>query len=208
RGSESSTSSVVRRMEKHSIQSQDLPEIIEDMSDVDDNEDGESNRPTDQSIIPLEKESRKRPSKDTPENKLSSKKVKTKDGNVSMLKKLIEELKSPSSSTSSTTSQAESITSPSNFSDLYSAIVKAEERIESVNQEIIICYFAFGKKLKERLAEYMKDNKERRSQRKLYKEVEKQLPSNLSKNAIEKRIERARKIYDLFSSIGEDKNTT
>ncbi|CAG8836229.1 14044_t:CDS:1, partial [Cetraspora pellucida] len=57
----------------------------------------------------------------------------------------------------------------------------------------------------ERLAEYMKDNKERRSQRKLYKEVKKQLPSNLSKNAIEKRIERARKIYDLFSSIGEDK---
>ncbi|CAG8743454.1 23271_t:CDS:2, partial [Racocetra persica] len=70
------------------------------------------------------------------------------------------------------------------------AIVKAEERIESMNQEIIICYFAFGKKLKER---------------KLYKEVEKQLPSNLSKNAIEKRIERARKIYDLFSSIDEDK---
>ncbi|CAG8829829.1 28720_t:CDS:2, partial [Racocetra persica] len=94
-------------MEKHSIQSQDLPEIIEDISDVDDNKDSESNRPTDQSIILLEKESRKRPSKDTPENKLSSKKVKTKDGN------------------------AESITSPSNFSDLYSAIVKAEEQIES-----------------------------------------------------------------------------
>ncbi|CAG8713947.1 14135_t:CDS:2, partial [Cetraspora pellucida] len=142
RDSESSTSSVVRRMEKHK----------EDMSDVDDNEDGESNHPTDQSIISLEKESRKRPSKDTPENKLSSKKVKTKDKNVSMLKKLIEKLKSPSSSTSSTTSQVESITSLSNFSDLYSAIVKAEERIESVNQEIIICYFAFGKKLKERLA--------------------------------------------------------
>ncbi|CAG8572606.1 33281_t:CDS:10, partial [Racocetra persica] len=181
RGSESSTSSVVRRMEKHSIQSQDLLEIIEeDMSDVDDNEDGKGNRPTDQSIIPLEKESRKRPSKDTPENKLSSKKVKTKDRNVSILKKLIEGLKSPSSSTSSTTSQAESITSPSNFSDLYSTI------------------------LKERLAEYMKDNKERRSQRKLYKEVEKQLSSNLSKNAIEKRIERARKIYNLFSSIEEE----
>ncbi|CAG8832652.1 13823_t:CDS:1, partial [Racocetra persica] len=44
-----------------------------------------------------------------------------------------------------------------------------------------------------------------RSQRKLYEEVEKQLPSNFSKNAIKKRIERARKIYDLFSSIGEDK---
>ncbi|CAG8844051.1 13099_t:CDS:1, partial [Racocetra persica] len=141
-----------------------------DMLDVDDNEDSEGNRSTDQSIIPLEKESRKRPNKNISENKLFNKKVKTKDRNVSMLKKLIEKLKSPSSSTSSTTSQAESITSPSNFFDLYSAIVKAEERIENVNQEIIICYFAFRKKLKKRLAEYMKDNKERRSQRKLYKE--------------------------------------
>ncbi|CAG8448708.1 3915_t:CDS:2 [Cetraspora pellucida] len=105
RGFESSTSSVVRRIEKHNIQSQDLPEIIEEnMSDVDDNEDGEGNCSTDQSIIPLEKESHKRPSKDTTKNKLSSKKVKTKDRNVSILKKLIEELKSPSSSTSSTTS--------------------------------------------------------------------------------------------------------
>ncbi|CAG8557742.1 12829_t:CDS:2 [Cetraspora pellucida] len=149
--------------------------------DVDDNEDSKGNHPTDQNIIPLEKESCKRPNKDTSENKLSSKKVKNKDENVSMLKKLIEKLKSSSSSTSSTTSQAESITSPSNFFDLYSAI------------------------LKKRLTEYMKDNKECRSQRKLYKEVKKQLPSNLSKNAIEKRIERARKIYDLFSNIDEDK---
>ncbi|CAG8470948.1 3079_t:CDS:2, partial [Racocetra persica] len=83
------------------------------MSDIDDNENGEGNRPTDQSIITLEKESRKKSSKDTRKNKLSSKKVKTKDGNVSILKKLIKKLKSPSSSTSNTTSQAESITSPS-----------------------------------------------------------------------------------------------
>ncbi|CAG8786600.1 1310_t:CDS:2 [Cetraspora pellucida] len=108
-------------------------ESKEDMSDVDNNKDGEANHPTDQSIISLKKESCKRPSKDIPENKLSSKKVKTKDRNVSMLKKLIEELKSPSFSTSSTTSQAESITSLSNFFDLYSAIVKTKERIESVN---------------------------------------------------------------------------
>ncbi|CAG8815967.1 19627_t:CDS:2, partial [Racocetra persica] len=135
-----------------------LPEIIEEeMSDVDDNKDSEGNHSIDQSIIFLEKESCKRPSKDNSENKLSSKKVKTKNGNVSILKKLIEGLKLPSSSTSSTTSQAESITSPT--------------------------------------------NKEHRSQRKLYKEVKKQFPSNLSKNAVKKRIERARKIYNLFSSI-------
>ncbi|CAG8509263.1 11485_t:CDS:2 [Racocetra fulgida] len=102
-------------MEKHSIQAHDLPKIIkEEMLDVDDNEDSKSNHPTDQSIISLEKESYKKPSKDASENKLSNKK-----------------LKSPSSSTSSTTSQAESITSPSNFFNLYNAIVKAEERIEN-----------------------------------------------------------------------------
>ncbi|CAG8757800.1 37121_t:CDS:2, partial [Gigaspora margarita] len=190
RGFESSTSLVVRRMEKHSIQSQDIPEIPEeDMSDIDNNRDSESNCPTDQSTISSEKESHKKPGEDTPKNKLSSKKVKTKDENLSMLKKLIEELKLASSSTNSNTSQAESITSP----------------IESVIQEIIICYFAFGKKLKKRLAEHIKTNKEHRSQRKLYEEVEKQLTSNLLKNTIEKRIERARKIYDLFSSIGENK---
>jgi len=47
--------------------------------------------------------------------------------------------------------------------------------------------------------------RERKAQRMLVKEVTKQLPSNLSKNSIEKRIERARKIYDLFSTIGFDK---
>ena len=35
--------------------------------------------------------------------------------------------------------------------------------------------------------------------------VSKQLPGDLSKNAIEKRIERGRKVYDLFSDIGYDK---
>ncbi|GBC47016.2 hypothetical protein GLOIN_2v1511284 [Rhizophagus irregularis DAOM 181602=DAOM 197198] len=38
--------------------------------------------------------------------------------------------------------------------------------------------------------------------RKLNDEVAKQLPNDLSKNAIEKIVERARKIYDLFSGIG------
>jgi len=47
--------------------------------------------------------------------------------------------------------------------------------------------------------------RERKAQRLLVKEVTKQLPGDLSKNAIEKRIERGRKIYDLFSDIGYDK---
>ncbi|CAG8838878.1 29999_t:CDS:1, partial [Racocetra persica] len=112
-GSESSISSVVRRMKKYNIQSQDMPEIPEEgMSDIDDNRDSEDNRLIDQSTISSEKESCKRFSKDISENKLSSKKVKTKDRNLSILKKLIKELKSSSSSTSNTTSWAKSITSP------------------------------------------------------------------------------------------------
>ncbi|GES83083.1 hypothetical protein GLOIN_2v1511284 [Rhizophagus clarus] len=48
-------------------------------------------------------------------------------------------------------------------------------------------------------------HRDRKAQRMLIKEVTKQLPSDLSKNTIEKKIERARKIYDLFSTIGFDK---
>jgi len=39
----------------------------------------------------------------------------------------------------------------------------------------------------------------------LIKEVTKQLPGDLLKNAIKKRIERGRKVYDLFNDIGYDK---
>ncbi|CAG8843155.1 24164_t:CDS:2, partial [Gigaspora margarita] len=57
---------------KHSIQFQDITEILEEnMPDVDDNRDSKSNHPTGQSTIPLEKEFCKRSNKDTPENKLS-----------------------------------------------------------------------------------------------------------------------------------------
>ncbi|CAG8646861.1 8700_t:CDS:1, partial [Ambispora gerdemannii] len=117
---------------------------------------------------------------------------------------LIEELKS-SSSSCSTASQTEYIMSPGNFTDLYNAIIKAEEQIGSTNQEVIRAYFLFGKKLKEKLAEYIKTNKECKAQRLLIKEVSVQLSFDLSKNAVEKRIERVRKIYDLFTTIGEDK---
>ncbi|CAG8590922.1 8215_t:CDS:2 [Ambispora gerdemannii] len=85
-----------------------------------------------------------------------------KDKHSSMLKKkLIKELESPSSSSSTIASQTKTITNSGNFTDLYNAIIKAEERIESTNQELIEI---IG--LRE-------------------KEVAKQLPNDLS-NAIEK----------------------
>ncbi|CAG8744171.1 18567_t:CDS:1, partial [Dentiscutata erythropus] len=152
--------------------------------------------------------SKKRASESVSVRETTTKKIKKADGrkdkDYPMLKKLIEELKS-SNSSSSTASQTEYITRPGNFTDLYDAIIKAEERIGSTNQEVIRAYFLFGKKLEEKLAEYIKTNKERKAQRLLTKEVSAQLPSDLSKNAVEKRIERARKIYDLFTTIGEDK---
>ncbi|RHZ87789.1 hypothetical protein Glove_30g95 [Diversispora epigaea] len=151
---------------------------------------------------------KKRASESVSVRETTTKKIKKADGrkdkDYPMLKKLIEKLKS-SNSSSSTASQTEYITRPGNFTDLYDAIIKAEERIGSTNQEVIRAYFLFGKKLEEKLAEYIKTNKERKAQRLLTKEVSAQLPSDLSKNAVEKRIERARKIYDLFTTIGEDK---
>ncbi|CAG8497445.1 3405_t:CDS:2, partial [Racocetra persica] len=40
-------------------------------------------------------------------------------------------------------------TSSGNFIDLYNVLIKAEEQVETTNQEVIRSYFAFGKKLKE-----------------------------------------------------------
>jgi hypothetical protein len=113
---------------------------------------------------------------------------------------LIEELSS-NSSLDSTTSETETHNSLSNLTKLYNDIVNNEKR---ANQEIIKCYFAFGKELENMFANYKKKHREREAQKRLNEEVLKQLPSNLSKNAVEKRIERARKIYYLFNNI-EDK---
>ncbi|CAJ0847205.1 14447_t:CDS:1 [Entrophospora sp. SA101] len=192
----SGVSSVIARMDKElQVNSTGNSQDNERM-DIEYESEDENN--TSQTQASTQERSRKRPRGDT-----SSKKTKTKKGESSMLIKLIEELKTPSSSSNEIAPQ--SATTPGNFAELYNAIINAEGRIGNVNQEIIKCYFTFGKKLEERLTEYKGTNKERRAQRKLFEEIEKQLPPDLSKNAIEKRIERARKIYDLFSNIGEDK---
>ncbi|RHZ87744.1 hypothetical protein Glove_30g121 [Diversispora epigaea] len=161
-------------------------------------------------------------------SKSSSKKVKVKNKDSSMLKKLIKELSSPSSSS---TTSLQTATSSGNFIDLYNALIRAEEQVETTNQEVIRSYFAFGKKLEDRAEEqvettnqevirsyfafgkkledrfeyYKKSNRDRKAQKKLIDEVTEQLPNDLSRNAIEKRLERARKIYYLFSNIGYDK---
>ncbi|CAG8592510.1 6517_t:CDS:1 [Scutellospora calospora] len=135
-------------------------------------------------------------------SKSSSKKVKVKNEDSSMLKKLIKELSSPSSSS---TTSLQTVTSSSNFIDLYNVLIKAEEQVGTTNQEVIRSYFAFRKKLEDRFEYYKKSNRDRKAKKKLIDEVTEQLPNDLSRNAIEKRLERARKIYYLFSNIGYEK---
>jgi len=60
-------------------------------------------------------------------------------------------------------------------------------------------YYLFGEELKKIFNRFKSSYRERKAQRLLVKEVTKQLPGDLLKNAIEKRIERGRKVYDLFS---------
>lgn len=69
-----------------------------------------------------------------------------------MLKKLIKELNTLSSSVKDV-SESQSKAS-GNFTELYNAIIKAEEGIGSTNQEIIRAYYSFGKELKDRFTAY------------------------------------------------------
>ncbi|CAG8459662.1 637_t:CDS:1 [Cetraspora pellucida] len=135
-------------------------------------------------------------------SKSSSKKVKVKNEDSSMLKKLIKEL---SSLSSSSTTSLQTVTSLGNFINLYNALIKAEEQVGITNQEVIRSYFMFGKKLEDRLKYYKKSNRDCKAKKKLIDEVTEQLSNDLSRNAIEKRLERARKIYYLFSNIGYEK---
>ncbi|GES96015.1 hypothetical protein GLOIN_2v1770914 [Rhizophagus clarus] len=160
-------------------------------------------------LLPLEEvannsnESRKRTSVEDTSSRKKARTRKRSKGVSPMLKKLIEELKTlPSSVEDNSESQPEA---PGSFTDLHEAIIQAEGRTVTNNHEIIRAYYSFGKELENRLTFHKIANSERRAQRKLNDEVGKQLPNDLSQNAIEKRVERARKIYDLFSGIGIDK---
>ncbi len=89
------------------------------------------------------------------EDTSSRKKVKTKKRSkdaLLMLKKLIEELKTlPSFVKDNSGSQPEVSRS---FTDLHEAIIQAEERTVTNNQEIIRAYYLFDKKLENRLTFY------------------------------------------------------
>ncbi|CAH1770095.1 1351_t:CDS:2, partial [Entrophospora sp. SA101] len=91
-----------------------------------------------------------------------------------------------------------------NFFDLYNNITNAEAQNEITNQEVIICYYLFGKSFSERLEHHKKSNSPYASSLLVNNEVRNQLP-NITDTTLWKKVERSRKIYKLFINIGEDK---
>ncbi|CAG8751418.1 6584_t:CDS:1, partial [Acaulospora colombiana] len=138
--------------------------------------------------------------------KSSSKKAKKssekKDEVSPMLKKLIRELKTKSSEVSPTIeSDNTQKGNTTNFPYLYSKLINAEARNESTNREVIQSYYIFGQAYEERFEHYRKSNREHKAQRLLNEEIRKQFTGNITDTNFWKKIEKARKIYDLFSSI-------
>ncbi|RGB33914.1 hypothetical protein C1646_761147 [Rhizophagus diaphanus] len=89
------------------------------------------------------------------------------------------------------------------FFDLYNAIVKMEEQAGIANRDVIKSYFNSGKALTERFDHFMKSNPKRTSQILVNEEVREQLPVSVSDDSLRKRKEKALKIYELFSEIGD-----
>ena len=89
--------------------------------------------------------------------------------------------------------------------DLYLKISNAEERKEKAHHELIGTYYYYGEELEKRLAHYRSSYAEYEALKKLYDKVKDQLPKEVTKNALRKKSDRARKVYDLFFRITDDK---
>ncbi|RGB29281.1 hypothetical protein C1646_766763 [Rhizophagus diaphanus] len=105
----------------------------------------------------------------------SSKKQKTttNDGDSPTLKRLIKELKIPSSAS---TDIQPLIANPGSLTELYEAIITAEDKNRATNQEIIKKYYSFGEELEKIFDRFKSSYRDRKAQRLLVKEVTKQLP--------------------------------
>lgn len=93
------------------------------------------------------------------------------------------------------------------FFNLYCKITKAESQNKVSNQELIKCYFLFGKAISEKTRYYKKFYVEHIAQQKVNKELRQQFPDDISWDNLRKTKEKAGKIYKLFSQIGEEKIT-
>ncbi|RIA78982.1 hypothetical protein C1645_841895 [Glomus cerebriforme] len=91
------------------------------------------------------------------------------------------------------------------FHKLYYEIDDAEKNGDRTNRDLVRFYFRFGKALSERLAILLQSNLPQTAHTKLNKEVKEKLPENANNGMVHKRTDTARKIYDIFSAIEEDK---
>ncbi|CAG8843751.1 43903_t:CDS:2, partial [Gigaspora margarita] len=102
---------------------------------------------------------------------------------------------------------------PKGFLLLYKNIDQAEKllaRLEKniiyVKKEVILSYYQLGKADTKKLKELLKIPTPLCTvQNKIVADIKKLLPSNTSINVIKKRIATPQKIYNIFSTIGEDK---
>ncbi|CAG8503572.1 8505_t:CDS:2, partial [Gigaspora margarita] len=82
----------------------------------------------------------------------------------------------------------------------------SEKNVIHAKKEVILSYYQLGKADAEKLKELLKIlTPLRTAQNKIVADIKKLLPSDTSINVIKKRIATARKIYDIFNTIGEDK---
>ncbi|CAG8530251.1 7709_t:CDS:1 [Cetraspora pellucida] len=99
--------------------------------------------------------------------------------------------------------------SNTNFMFLYEKLCDAIILANCKTQEVILCYCNFGEAIIQRrneiASEKQVDPESNTVSRILNKEVRAQLPANISDALLWKRIEKAKKLYKLFSAIGKDK---
>ena len=88
---------------------------------------------------------------------------------------------------------------------LYYDIDVAEKKGDQTNRDAVLIYFRFGKALSERLAVLLQKKPPQTAHTDLNSEVQDKLPDYVKKSLVRKRVDTARKIYDIFSVIGEDK---
>ncbi|CAB5316695.1 unnamed protein product [Rhizophagus irregularis] len=147
---------------------------------------------------------------DSSSNKKSKKHVRPDESNV--LKRLIRELSSDTTRLSEIKERRglhreaiQEFEGERTLFDLYLKISNAEERNEKARHELIIANYYFGEELEKRLADYRKAYEEYVALKKLYDEVKDQLPKEVTKGALRKKSDRARRVYDLFFRISDDK---
>ncbi|CAB4472587.1 hypothetical protein RhiirA1_398657 [Rhizophagus irregularis] len=71
--------------------------------------------------------------------------------------------------------------------------------------ELTLAYYNFGEELEKHLDHYKKTEEEHKAQKRVNDEVRGQLPKEVTKYTIRKKTEGARKVYDLFFRISDDK---